>query len=196
MACWLSEDGGEVRFYLRKTFEPGVLGYRQTEWLGLMAMLTAIQFFAGPNWQPIRISVRSKGPAPGLAYELFGNAEFLMGQAEIFIAFPRAMLGLAHALHGTDPRFQRPKPAAIGLGDDEPAADFANRLRQCLKPISSTATRTFDWRPASSTRARAHCSGDSGSSVPAIGRSSTVRGSISPPECSREPTLPPPRSGT
>lgn len=134
MACWLSEDGDEVRFYLRKTFEPGVLGYRQTEWLGLMAMLTAIQFFAGPNWQPIRISVRSKGPAPGLAYELFGNAEFLTGQAEIFIAFPRAMLGLAHALHGTDPRFQRPKPAAIGLGDDVPAADFANRLRQCLKP--------------------------------------------------------------
>ena len=134
MACWLSEDGDEVRLYLRKTFEPGVLGYRQTEWLGLMAMLTAIQFFAGPNWQPMRISVRSKGPAPALASELFGNTELLAGQAEIYIAFPRAMLGLAHASHGTDPRFQRPKRVAIGLGDDVPAADFANRLRQCLKP--------------------------------------------------------------
>jgi len=99
-----------------------------------MAMLTAIQFFAGPDWQPIRISVRSKGPAPALASELFGNTEFLTGQAEIYIAFPRAMLGLAHASHGTDPRFQRPKRVAIGLGDEVPAADFANRLRQCLKP--------------------------------------------------------------
>ena len=134
MACWLSEDGDEVRFHLHKTFEPGVLGYRQTEWLGLMAMLTAIQFFAGPDWQPTRISIRSKGSAPELASELFGNTELLTGQAEIYIAFPRSMLALGHASHGTDPRFDRPKPTAIGLGDPVPAADFANRLRQCLKP--------------------------------------------------------------
>jgi AraC-like DNA-binding protein len=134
MACWLTEDRDEVRFHLHKTFEPGVLGYRQTEWLGLVAMLTAIQFFAGPDWQPTRISIRSKCPAPELASELFGNTELLTGQAEIYIAFPRSMLALAHASHGTDPRFDRPKPAAIGLGDQVPAADFANRLRQCLKP--------------------------------------------------------------
>ena len=136
MACWLSEDGDEARFHLRKTFEPGILGYRQTEWLGLMAMLTAIQFFAGPNWQPARISVRSKGPGPELASELFGNTELLTGQAEIYIAFPRAMLALGQASHGTDPRFQRPKPAAIGLGDEVPAEDFASRLRQCLETLS------------------------------------------------------------
>jgi len=134
MACWLSEDGDEVRFHLRKTFDPGVLGYRQTEWLGLMAMLTAIQFFAGPDWQPTRISIRSKGSAPELASELFGNTELPTGQAEIYIAFPRTMLALGHASHGTDPRFDRPKPLAIALGDEEPAAGFASRLRQCLKP--------------------------------------------------------------
>ena len=134
MACWLVEDQDEVRFHLHKTFEPGVLGYRQTEWLGLIAMLTAIQVFAGPRWQPTRIAVRSKGPVPQLAHELFANTRFLTGQDEIYIAFPRSTLGRGRAPHNGDPRFERPKPPALRLADEEPTGDFAHRLRLCLEP--------------------------------------------------------------
>lgn len=134
MACWLEEERDEVRFYLHKTFEPGVLGYRQTEWLGLTAMLTAIQVFAGPRWQPPRIAVRSKGPVPRLAHELFPDTQFLVGQPDIYISFPRSTLSLGRARHNGDPRFERPKPPFFRFTDQEPPSDFAQRLRLCLAP--------------------------------------------------------------
>lgn len=134
MACWLAEDQDEARFHLHKTFEPGVLGYRQTEWLGLIAMLTAIQVFAGPRWQPTRIALRSKGPVPRLAHELFPDTQFLVGQPNIYIAFPRSTLSLGRARQNGDSRFERPRPPFFSFTDQEPPGDFAHRLRLCLTP--------------------------------------------------------------
>lgn len=134
MRCWLEEEGDEVRFHLHKTFEPGILGYRQTEWLGLTAMLTAIQMFAGANWEPTRIAVRSKGPVPSLAQELFGDTQFLTGQQDIYIAFPRSTLSRGRVPHDVDPRFAQPKPPALRLAGEEPPNDFTDRLRLCLEP--------------------------------------------------------------
>jgi AraC-like DNA-binding protein len=162
MACWLVQDQDEARFHLHKTFEPEVLGYQQTEWLGLIAMLTAIQVFAGPDWQPVRISVRSKGPIPRLAHELFPDTQLLSGQREIYIAFPRSALSLGRAPQHSDPRFERPSPPTSRLTDEEPPSDFAQRLRLCLEPhlldgypdihlaaeVLDTSTRTLQRRLA------------------------------------------------
>ena len=134
MSCWLAEHQDEARFHLHKTFEPGVLGYRQTEWLGLTAMLTAIQVFAGPRWQPSRIALRSKGPVPRLAHELFPDTQFLVGQPDIYISFPRSTLSLRRARQNGDPRFERPRPPSFRFTDQEPPSDFAQRLRLCLTP--------------------------------------------------------------
>jgi len=134
MTCWLVADEDEARFHLHKTFEPGVLGYTQTEWLGLVAMLTAIQVFAGPHWEPTRVALRSKAPIPQLAHELFPNTQFLTGQRDIYLAFPRSTLSLGHAAQSGDPRFERPRPPSFRFTDGEPPGDFAHRLRLCLEP--------------------------------------------------------------
>jgi AraC-like DNA-binding protein len=134
MKCWLVEDQDQVRFHLEKTFEPGVIGYRQTEWLGLTAMLTAIQVFAGARWQPSRIALRSKGPVAQLAHELFPDTELLTGQPDIYISFPRSTLSRGRAPYDGDSRFARPKLPALRLAGEEPPSDFAHRLRLCLEP--------------------------------------------------------------
>jgi len=134
MRCWLITDEAEARFHLHKTFGPATLGYADTEWLGLMAMLTAIQVFTGPRWQPTRIAIRSKGPVPRLAEELFPDTEFSVGSREIYIAFPRLALSQGRAPDHGDPRFVRPESASFRFAAEEPASDFAQRLRQCLQP--------------------------------------------------------------
>ena len=71
MGCWVTTDESQVELHLRKTFGPRTRGYRQTEWLGLMAMLAVVQLFMGPGWEPTSISLRSVGPVPDLAHKLF-----------------------------------------------------------------------------------------------------------------------------
>jgi len=162
MRCWLITDEAEARFHLHKTFGPATLGYADTEWLGLMAMLTAIQVFTGPRWQPTRIAIRSKGPVPRLAEELFPDTEFSVGSREIYIAFPRLALSQGRAPDHGDPRFVRPESASFRFAAEEPASDFAQRLRQCLQPhlfdghpdirlaaeLLNTSTRTLQRRLA------------------------------------------------
>ncbi len=132
--AWTVEDGDEIRVYLHRTFEPGVLGYTQTEWIGVIAVVTIIQFFAGQRAQPSRISLGTRSPVPDCPQEILGATEFRTRQPSVYIAFPRSMLALPRHQHAGDPRFDRPSSLSNTYSGPEPEADFAGRLMQCLEP--------------------------------------------------------------
>ena len=159
---WIVESHDEIRVHIHRTFEPGVLGYTQTEWIGVMGVVTIVRLFAGPRWQPSRISLGTRGPVPESAKEAFGDTQFLTGQPEVYIAFPRSMVSLSRYRHGSDSRFDRPGPLPSTYGGKEAEADFAGRLMQCLEPhfldgypqvtlaaeIAGTSVRTLQRRLA------------------------------------------------
>lgn len=128
------EDGDEVRFCFHRTFQPGTLGYTQTEWIGVMAMVNVVRIFAGLDWAPDRISLGTRRAVPELATATFSNTRFVTRQAQVYIAFPRSMLSLSrHPLgHGTGLDQGGRPPTTLGHGD--PAATFDGRLVQCLEP--------------------------------------------------------------
>jgi len=160
--AWIVEDEDEIRVYIHRTFQPGVLGYTQTEWIGVMAVVAAIQFFAGPRAEPSRISLGTRSPIPDSAKEIFGDTEFLTRQPSVCIAFPRSMLALPRRHHVGDPRFDRPSSLSNTYAGPEPEDDFAGRLMQCLEPhfvdgypqitlaaeIADTSVRTLQRRLA------------------------------------------------
>lgn len=159
---WIVEDEDEIRVYIHRTFEPGVFGYTQTEWIGVMAVVTAIQLFAGLRAQPSRISLGTRSPVPTCAKQIFGDTEFLTRQPNVYIAFPRSMLALHRHQHAGDPRFDVPGSLSNTYAAPEPEADFAGRLMQCLEPhfmdgypqitlaaeIAGTSVRTLQRRLA------------------------------------------------
>ena len=160
--AWVVEDEDEIRVYIHRTFQPGVLGYTQTEWIGVMAVVTIIQLFAGPRAQPSRISLGTRSPVPTCAKQILGDTEFLTRQQSVYIAFPRSMLALPRPQHAGDPRFDRPSSLSNTYAAPEPEADFAGRLMQCLQPhfvdgypqitvaaeIAGTSVRTLQRRLA------------------------------------------------
>jgi AraC-like DNA-binding protein len=134
MTCWVQANEAEVEVHLRKTFGPTTRGYRQTEWLGLMAMVTVIQLFLGQDWEPASISLRSVGPVPDLARELFPNTTFVTGQPRVFISFPREALSRSrHPILGS-PRFEQPDGWGPELFDEAPAEGLFGALAQSLEP--------------------------------------------------------------
>jgi len=159
---WIVEDEDEIRVYIHRTFEPGVLGYTQTEWIGVMGIVTIIQLFAGLRAQPSRISLGTRSPVPTSAKQIFGDTEFLTRQPSVYIAFPQSMLALPRRQHQGDPRFDRPSSRSNTYAGPEPEADFAGRLMQCLEPhfmdgypqitlaaeIAGTSVRTLQRRLA------------------------------------------------
>ena len=160
--AWIVEEEDEVRVYIHRTFEPGVLGYTQTEWIGVMAVVTTIQLFAGSRAQPSRISLGTRSPVPTCAKQILGDAEFLTRQPSVYIAFPRSMLALRQRQRQGDPRFDVPGSRSNAYAGPEPEADFAGRLMQCLEPhfvdgypqitlaaeIAGTSVRTLQRRLA------------------------------------------------
>jgi len=134
MRCWLTQDGDEIRFHLRKSFGRETRGYGQTEWLGLSAMLTALQLFAPPEWEPSTISRSSTSHAPDLVSEMFGNTRLPSGQRQIYIAFPRRMLASPRYPHASSSRLGRSAPASDPYCSDRPEDEFTGRLIQCLQP--------------------------------------------------------------
>jgi AraC-like DNA-binding protein len=160
--AWIVEDADEVRVYIHRTFKPGVLGYTQTEWIGVMAVVTIIQFFAGSRVEPSRISLGTRSPVPTRAKEILGNTEFLTRQPNVYIAFPRSMLALPRRQRVGDPRFDPPRLLSNTYAGPEAEADFAGRLMQCLEPhfvdgypqitlaaeIAGTSVRTLQRRLA------------------------------------------------
>ena len=160
--AWIVEDEDEIRVYIHRTFQPGVLGYTQTEWIGVMAVVTTIQLFAGSRAEPSRISLGTRSPVPSCAKQILGNTEFLTRQPSVYIAFPRSMLALPRHQHAGDPRFDPPSSLSNTYAAPEPEADFAGRLMQCLQPhfvdgypqirlaaeIASTSVRTLQRRLA------------------------------------------------
>jgi len=159
---WIVEDDDEIRVHIHRTFEPGVLGYTQTEWLGVMALVTVAQLFAGARWEPSRISLGTRSAVPNSARETFGDTRFLTGQPEVYIAFPRSMVSLERCQHGGDSRFDPPDALPSTYANEEPEGDFAGRLMQCLEPhfldgyppitraaeIAGTSARTLQRRLA------------------------------------------------
>ncbi len=102
------EEEDEVRVYIHRTFEPGVLGYTQTEWIGVMAVVTTLQVFAGSHAQPSRISLGTRSPVPTGVKEIFGETDFRTKQPSVYIAFPRSMLARSQRPHQGDSRFNCP----------------------------------------------------------------------------------------
>jgi AraC-like DNA-binding protein len=161
---WIVEDQDEMRVHIHRTFEPGVLGYTQTEWIGVMGVVTIVQLFAGPRWQPSRISLGTRSPVPECAMETFRGTQFLTRQSEVYIAFPRSTLSLRRSQQAGDSRFDPPGTLSRVYSGHEPEADFAGRLMQCLEPhfldgyppvtlaaeISGTSVRTLQRRLADS----------------------------------------------
>ena len=131
--AWIVEDEDEIRVYIHRTFQPGVLGYTQTEWIGVMAVVTTIQLFAGSRAEPSRISLGTRSPVPTCAKQIFGDTKFLTRQPNVYIAFPRSMLTLPRRQHQADPRFDLPRSLSNSYAGPEPEADFAGRLMQCLE---------------------------------------------------------------
>jgi AraC-like DNA-binding protein len=159
---WIVEDQDEVRVHIHRTFQPGVLGYTQSEWIGVMGVLTIVQLFGGPRWQPSRISLGTRSPVPERAREIFGDTRFLTRQSDVYIAFPRSMVSLRRRQHGGDSRFDPPVAPPSTYASEEPESDFAGRLMQCLEPhfldgyphvalgaeIAGTSVRTLQRRLA------------------------------------------------
>jgi len=133
--AWIveDEDEDEIRVYIHRTFQPGVLGYTQTEWIGVMAVVTTIQLFAGSRAEPSRISLGTRSPVPTCAKQIFGDTKFLTRQPNVYIAFPRSMLTLPRHQHQADPRFDLPRSLSNSYAGPQPEADFAGRLMQCLE---------------------------------------------------------------
>jgi AraC-like DNA-binding protein len=134
MTCWVKANEAEVEVHLRKTFGPTTRGYRQTEWLGLIAMVTVIQLFTGPSWEPTSISLRSVGPVPNLALELFPNTTFATGQPRVFISFPREALNQSRHPTPRSPRLEQPDDWGPEPFDEAPAEGLFGALAQSLEP--------------------------------------------------------------
>lgn len=129
-------EDDSVHLILDKTFNLEVPGFQQTEWMGLMALIAVVQFFAGRTWQPEVISLRSKGVIPPLASALYSDVRFLRAQPTSFISFPRALLSRCPSSHGADvvsslaSDFPKPEPATIPSG----TADSLERLLASYLP--------------------------------------------------------------
>ena len=134
MSCWVTTDESQVELHLRKTFGPTTRGYRQTEWLGLMAVLGVVQLFMGPGWEPTSISLRSVGPVPDLAHKLFPTTRFLPGQARVALAFPREALDHQGGSTDGSPRFEWPASWKSQVFDESPAEGLFGALAQSLEP--------------------------------------------------------------
>jgi AraC-like DNA-binding protein len=125
MRCWLSTDGDVVEFHLRKSFGPEVRGYGQTEWLGLMAMMSVVRLFAGRCWQPEKISLRAIGSIPRRAEERFPQAVILAEQRSAFFTIPKGLLRL---------RLKRDRPYSATT-ESTPGAGPAFDLLGCLRQL-------------------------------------------------------------
>ena len=134
MSCWVTTNEGQVEVHLRKTFGPTTRGYRQTEWLGLMALVTVVQLFLGPSWEPTSISLRSVGPVPELAVALFPSTRFVTGQPRVFIAFGREALGHSRIPAPGSPRFTQPEAWKSENSYEPPAEGLFGALAQSLEP--------------------------------------------------------------
>lgn len=134
MTCWVTTNAGQIEVHLRKTFGPTTRGYRQTEWLGLVAIITVAQLFLGSTWEPTTVSLRSVGLVPDLARELFPNTRFVTGQPRVFIAFPREALPHARTPAPESPRFAQPETWQSEVFDEAPAEGLFAALAQSLEP--------------------------------------------------------------
>jgi AraC-like DNA-binding protein len=132
--CWVTSDADVVELHLRKTFSSTTRGYRETEWFGLMTMVTVAQLFLGSSWEPTTISLRSVGRVPNLAHELFPSTCFFTGQPRAFITFPREALSCTRTPARNVPRFERPEAWSRHFFDEAPATGLFGALAQSLQP--------------------------------------------------------------
>ena len=129
---WPSLRETTIHFHLKKAFEPGTPGFRQTEWQGLMHMVTMIRLFAGREWQPDLISVRSRKAIPSLATELLPGTRFETGRPSAFLSFPRTLLSTGLSDYGDEVKKSLPS-APDGPSDAVPPAEFEASLQQILR---------------------------------------------------------------
>ena len=162
MRVWTSEhDDNTVRINLKKSFPPHVPGFRQTEWLGVMAFIKLIEGFAGRGWQPDTISLISKQLLPPLAMGLFPDVHFTTNQQECYISFPKTLLSLRPSRYGTEVVSNLSAKSA-DVSPKTPPMGFAETVTEILKTylrdgylpieraseIADTSKRSFQRRLA------------------------------------------------
>ncbi len=130
--AWMVADGSEIK--LCKIHRVSL----DNEELRLMTLhfmllfVAVVRVFAGPDWSPKVIALRSRGPFSTIAGDRFPNTQFLFNQAMSWIDLPRDMLSLRKGQNGGI----RPNALAT-IERGEPlvafADDFATSLKRVLK---------------------------------------------------------------
>lgn len=129
---WSSQREKAIHFHLKKAFEPGTPGFPQTEWQGLMIMVTMIRLFAGEAWQPDLLSMRAQMTVPSLATGLFPETRFEPGSLSAFVEFPRTLLSTGLSGYGDEIKTRLPS-APVDSAKAVPTMDFAASLQQILR---------------------------------------------------------------
>jgi AraC-like DNA-binding protein len=129
---WSSQRETSIHFHLKKAFEPGTPGFRQTEWQGLMVIVTMIRLFAGGAWQPDLLSMRSQTAIPSLAAGLFPETRFESGSLSAFVEFPRTLLSTGLSGYGEEIKTSLPG-ASVDSAKAVPTTDFAVSLQHILR---------------------------------------------------------------
>ncbi len=140
---WFTPLGESVQLHLERPFDPGTAGYRQTEWLAMIALIKVVQLFAGQAWQPDLVALRSSQGAPPLARRLFPDVRFLTGQTHSLISFPSELLGAEPQSFG---RYETVKlTSSLGvLAPGVPPASLSESLMQILMPYLSDGNPTLE----------------------------------------------------
>ncbi len=137
MSCWVTTDESQVELHLKKAFGPTTRGYRQTEWLGLMAMLGVVQLFMGPSWEPTSIALRSVGPVPDLAHKL-SRQHAPTGPGTDRACIPKKRSTIRAARPTARPVSNGPQVGSRNLRES-PAEGLFGALAQSLEPYLADA---------------------------------------------------------
>lgn len=130
---WMSRRGASVEIHLKRPFTTETAGYDHTEWLAMIAQIRIIQLFAGKQWQPTAVSVRSPRPAPVLANELFPAVRFLTGQENAFLRFHEEVLSLG-PIDASSEVMTRFGPGSRRVARGRPPSSFVESLEWVLVP--------------------------------------------------------------
>ena len=98
----LRGENDSVRLILKRTYDPGIPGFSNTEWVAIISMIGIVQLFAGRRWQPEVVSLMSRRVIPPIACALYPDVHFMRAQPESYIAFPKKLLSLGPRRFGAE----------------------------------------------------------------------------------------------
>jgi len=104
------------------------------EWLRILPLLTVVRRFAGSDWAPAEIGLRTRREVGRTIREAFPHTRLRCGEAETTVAFPAALLDSARAGRRALTAERLARVAGDGPSPGGPAGwDFPTSLREILK---------------------------------------------------------------